>query len=133
MPHPDWHIVPIKVNLFGSFNYIGEPSFLHRRIWYSYGTGSDKANADYEFWFKANRLGTSVYANFGHAYDDIVYRNWDVFKLHPEWFFPRLNNTTKIPDDPKFNLADESLVQFIISDALKVIESRKKVEIRVIK
>lgn len=126
MPHPDWYIIPASIDPFSTANYAEEPSFVHRRIWYSYGTGSKKADEDYKFWYNANRLGTSVYANFGHAYDDIVYRNWDVFKLHPEWFFPRLNNTTKIPDDPKFNLADESLVQFIISDALKVIESRKK-------
>jgi len=126
LPHPDWYIVPTKPSLFPSFSYLGEPSFLHRRIWYSYGTGSKSATVDYYFWMKANRFGSSIFANFGHAYDEIVSRNWETFKKHPEWFFPKLTNTEKMPSDPKFNLADESLVQFLIDDALKVIEEKRK-------
>lgn len=125
LPHPDWHIIPMRPNLYPYINYKGEPSFLHRRIWYSYGTGSKSATADYNLWFKANRLGTSIYADFGHAYDNIVYRNQETFKKHPEWFFPKLKNPNIIPPDPKFNLADESLVQFLIQDVFKVIEERK--------
>jgi len=37
-PHPDWYIIPGKINLFPAINYSGEPSFNHRRIWYGYGT-----------------------------------------------------------------------------------------------
>ena len=125
-PNPDWYITPQVSDFFPKFERLTDPSFVHRRIWYSYGTGSPKAEADYNFWFQANRLGTSVYANFGHAYDDIVYRNWEIFKQHKEWFFPPLTNTATMPADPKFNLADESLLQFVIDDAVKRIEAKKK-------
>lgn len=125
-PNPDWYIIPAISTLFPKIDYAGEPSFIHRRVWYSYGTGSVKAEADYNFWFKANKFGSSVYANFGHAYDDIVYRNWDEFKKHPDWFFPRLTNPNVMPPDPKFNLADESLLQFVIQDVFKRIEAKKQ-------
>lgn len=125
-PNPDWYILPSVTSFFPKIERLDDPSFVHRRIWYSYGTGSPKAEADYNFWFQANRLGTSVYANFGHAYDDIVYRNWEVFKKHKEWFFPPLANTATMPADPKFNLADESLLQFVIEDAVKRIEAKRK-------
>lgn len=124
-PHPDWYIVPANPNLFSKIDYIAQPSFDHRRIWYGYGTGSKKSDADYNFWFKANRQGGSLNASFGQAYDDIVYRNEAVFKQHPEWFYPKQTAGT-IPGDPKFDIANEALVQFVTADVLKRIEASKK-------
>lgn len=124
-PHPDWYIIPNSPDLFKKIDYTGQPSFDHRRIWYGYGTGSPKSDADYDFWFKANRQGGSMNANFGQAYDDIVYRNQEEFKKHPEWFYPQPAKG-QIPNDPKFNLANEKLIQFVISDVFKRIEKSKQ-------
>lgn len=124
-PHPDWHIIPASPDLFKKIEYAGQPSFDHRRIWYGYGTGSKRSDEDYNFWFKANRQGGVMNASFGQAYDDIVYRNLEEFKKHPEWFYPKPAKGV-LPGDPKFNIADESLVQFVIADVLKRIEQSKK-------
>lgn len=124
-PHPDWYIIPSNLSLFQKIDYVGQPSFGHRKIWYGYGTGSKKSEADYNFWFKANRQGGVLNASFGQAYDDIVYRNEAEFKKHPEWLFPQPAKGT-IPSDPKFNIANEELVQFVIADVIKRIEKSKK-------
>ncbi len=124
-PHRDWHIIPASLNLFQKIEYAGQPSFGHRRIWYGYGTGSKSSTDDYFFWFKANRQGGVLNASFGQAYDDIVYRNEAEFKKHPEWLYPQPPKGT-IPSDPKFNMANEELVQFVINDVIKRIEQSKK-------
>jgi len=124
-PHPDWYIVPTAPNFFQKIEYAGQPSFGHRRIWYGYGTGSKSSTDDYFFWFKANRQGGVLNASFGQAYDDIVYRNEAEFKKHPEWLYPQPPTST-IPSDPKFNIANEELVQFVINDVIKRIEQSKK-------
>lgn len=125
-PNPDWYIVPSIKNIYTDFNYVGRPSFDHRRIWYGYGTvGSKYGDDNYKFWCMANRLGGSMNAVVGHAYDDIVARNQDVFKQHPEWFYPVSANGS-IPSNPKFDLTNKSLIQFIISDALKRIDQAMK-------
>ncbi len=124
-PHPDWYTIPSSVQLYPSFSYVGEPSFEHRRIWYGYGTGSPVADKNYALWFAANRLGSSLNAVIGHAYDDIVNRNKEAFLSHPEWFYPRPPKGT-IPEDPKFDLANEELIQFITNDVLKRLEAAKR-------
>lgn len=124
-PHPDWYIIPPAVNLYTKMDYAGQPSFDHRRIWCGYGTGSPKADADYNFWFMANRQGGSMNASFGQAYDEIVYRNEATFKKHPEWFYPKPAPGV-IPTDPKFDIANEELVKFVINDVLARIEKSKQ-------
>ncbi|MBL7739737.1 MAG: DUF4838 domain-containing protein [Chitinophagaceae bacterium] len=123
-PNPDWHVYPVSLNLYPIINVEGKPSFDHRRLWYGYGTGSKKADADYNFWFMANRLGGSLDLSFGHAYDDIVYRNKEIFAKHPEWFYPK-QKIGVVPDDPKFDLANESLIRFIIDDVFKRLEEAR--------
>jgi hypothetical protein len=121
----DWHIVPDKPNLFPRLNIVSRPVFDHRRIWYGYGTGSKIADDDYNFWVLANKLGGSLNANFGHAYEDICFRNLDVINKHPEWFYPPLEKG-KQPYDIKFDMTKEDLIQFIIQDVEKRIESSLK-------
>jgi len=124
-PNPDWYIVPKQLDLYNPFSYTGRPSFDQRRIWYGYGTvGSKTADSNYRFWFKANRLGGSMNAVIGHSYDDIVSRNKETFKEHPEWLYPQPAKGT-LPDNPKFDLANPALVQFIIDDVLKRLEQAK--------
>jgi len=123
--NPDWHIIPSKPVLFRKWSIVSGPSFYHRRIWYGYGTGSKIADADYDFWVLANKLGGSINAYFGHAYEDIAIRNKDVFLKHPEWFYP-VNTKDVIPPDAKFDMTKEDLVQFIIADVEKRIENSLK-------
>ncbi|MBK8698260.1 MAG: hypothetical protein IPN29_01310 [Saprospiraceae bacterium] len=73
----------------------------------------------------ANRLGGSMQAVVGHSYEDIIHRNKDVFLQHPEWFYPAAPKGTIPMADPKFDLANEELVQFIIKDVLKRLTRQK--------
>lgn len=124
-PHPDWHITPASLNLFPKISIISSPSFLHRRIFYGYGTGSVQADKEFVFWQLANKMGGSLNAIFGHAYDDIVARNTAVFKEHPEWFWP-VPKKGDLPENPKFDMSNEQLVQFVIADAFKRVETSIK-------
>jgi hypothetical protein len=121
----DWHIIPDKANLFPQWNIISRPVFDHRRIWYGYGTGSKIADDDYNFWVLANRLGGAMSASFGHAYEDIAFRNLEIVSKHPEWFYPPLP-AGKSPYDIKFDMTKEDLIQFIIQDVEKRIETSLK-------
>ncbi|RYG40681.1 MAG: DUF4838 domain-containing protein, partial [Chitinophagaceae bacterium] len=121
-PNADWQIIPQKLDLFKSLSIISSPAFSHRRIWYGYGTGSKQADADYNFWVQANRMGGSMNAYFGHAYAGIIERNKAAFLEHPEWFYPVAKKGT-IPNDAKFDVSNEDLVQLVIRDTEKEIET----------
>jgi hypothetical protein len=123
--NPDWHIIPVKPVLFRKWTSISAPSFNHRRIWYGYGTGSKIADKDYNFWTLANKLGGSMNASFGHAYEDIALRNREVFLQHPEWFYPVAPKGV-IPDGAKFDMTKQDLIKFIIQDVEKRIETSLK-------
>lgn len=123
--NPDWYIVPNTPELFFNWSVNSKPAFEHRRIWYGYGTGSKIADADYNFWVKANRLGGSMNAYFGHAYEDIAFRNLDTFALHPDWAYPPLKSGT-LPYDIKFDMSKEDLIQFIVRDVERRIEASLK-------
>src|SRR6185503_14865597 len=123
--NPDWHIVPSRPDLFRKWNTVSSPSFYHRRIWYGYGTGSKVADQDYWFWVMANKLGGSMNASFGHSYEDIAWRNKELFFQHPEWFYPVAPKGT-IPSEAKFDMTKEDLVQLIIKDVEKRIETSLK-------
>jgi len=124
-PDPVWYIVPFKPSLFKNMNLVSGPSLGHRSIWYGYGTGSLLVDTNYRFWYKANRLGGSMQAVVGHSYEDIILRNKDVFLQHPEWFYPAAPKGTIPMANPKFDLANEELVQFIIKDVLKRLDQAK--------
>jgi hypothetical protein len=83
------------------------------------------ADDDYNFWVMANRLGGSLNASFGHAYEDICFRNLETIAKHPEWFYPPLP-AGKLPYDVKFDMTKEDLIQFIIRDVEKRIETSLK-------
>ncbi len=121
----DWHIVPEKPDLFKNLSIVSAPSFYHRRIWYGYGTGSKIADADYYFWVLANKLGGSINAFFGHSYEEIALRNKEVFLQHPEWFYPVAPKGI-IPENAKFDMTKEDLIQFLIQDVEKRIETSLK-------
>jgi hypothetical protein len=120
--NPDWYIVPSKPVIFKKIKTLSEPALQHRRIFYGYGTGSKKADDDFIFWQLANKMGGTLNAAFGHSYDDIMLRNAQVFQQHPEWFYPVATKGV-LPSNPKFDMSNEGLVQFIIQDASKRVES----------
>ena len=114
-PQEEWFIVPATLDPLRPVIWMGEPAFAHRRVWYAYGGGSDEVENRFLFWVKANRLGGSMQAAVGHAYDVIVDRNKNAFLQHPGWL---ANMTTPgvLPPNPKFNVADRELTDFIIRD-----------------
>ena len=121
----DWYIIPSKPALFRKWAITSSPSFYHRRIWYGYGTGSKIADADYNFWVLANKLGGSVNASFGHSYEEIVSHHKDAFLQHPDWFYPVAPKGV-IPVEAKFDMSKEDLVQIVIQDVETRIEASLK-------
>ncbi len=123
-PGENWTYIPDIKTPFWEVEKTISPSFLHRRIWYAYGTGSKQADQDYKKWFQANMLGGEG-VNTGHSYDGIVSRNKSVFLNHPEYFAQKVSKGT-IPRQPKFDVSNEALVQLVIKDAFSQIEASLK-------
>lgn len=121
-PNKEWHIIPSNPRLFQKINTVSGPYFYHRRIWYGYGTGSKIADADYAFWVKANRMGGSINAYFGHSYGNIMARNKEEFAKHPEWLWPKATPNMTYTGDEKFDVSNEELIQLLIKDTEKQIE-----------
>lgn len=121
----DWHIIPEEINLFPNLNIISFPAFNHRQIFYGYGTGSKIADDDFNFWVLANKMGGAMNAYFGENYGNIIARNREIFLKHPEWFYPVAAKGT-IPDNGKFDMTKEDLIQYILQDTEKGIEIAKK-------
>jgi hypothetical protein len=119
--NPDWHIIPHKLNLFGIVSIISEPSLDQRKIVYGYGTGSAKADKDFVFWQLANKMGGSLNAIYGHSYDEIMLRNGEEFKKHPEWFYP-VTARGSLPGEPKFDMSNEELLRIVTKDVINQIE-----------
>jgi hypothetical protein len=124
-PQKDWHIVPSRLDVYKKLNILSKPAFDHRRIVYGYGSGSKPAEDDFYFWEMANKMPGAMNAIFGHSYDDIMLRNADEFKRHPEWFYPKGTAGT-LAVNPKFDMSQESLIQLIIKDVENRIEQSKK-------
>jgi hypothetical protein len=120
-PDAAWHFVPRLTSPFLTFDKTVTPSYLHRRIWYAYGTDSRQADVDYRKWFEANLMGGEQ-VNAGHSYDAIVNRNKAVFLQHPEYFAQKVEKG-RIPPDPKFEVSNEDLVQLCIQDAFEQIQT----------
>lgn len=123
-PNEAWHHIPQLTSPYKTFDKAVGPSYIHRRIWYAYGTDSKRADADYNKWFQANLLGGEQ-VNAGHAYDAIVSRNKAVFMQHPEYFAQKVDKG-RIPPDPKFEVSNEDLVQLCIQDAFNQIQTAIK-------
>lgn len=123
--HPDWYVIPVQPKLFGTISILSKPDLDQRKIVYGYGTGSAKADKDFAFWQLANKMGGSLNAIYGHSYDEIMLRNGEEFKRHPEWFYPVAPKGT-LPGEPKFDMSNEELVQIVIKDVIKQIETSLK-------
>jgi hypothetical protein len=120
-PSESWHVIPRLNTPYKPVEKTEVPSFYHRRIWYAYGTDSEKADADYKKWFAANLQGGEE-INAGHSYGGIVNRNKKVFQEHPEYFAQKVSKGS-LPGNPKFEVGNENLVQLVIKDAFQQSEN----------
>ena len=118
-PGEDWEVVPNIRTPYKNIEILTQPHYEWRSVFNAHGFADRaKMEEDYYSWAKRNRMGGSFKMWLGHAYDDIVQRNQQVFKEHPEYFSEPVAKGA-IPVNPKFNVANEHLVRFIAEDAVK--------------
>ncbi|GAB3005800.1 hypothetical protein GCM10027051_00980 [Niabella terrae] len=124
-PSETWHYYPTLHTIFLPMKSSFEPTFINRRIWYGYGTGSESASKDYNFWVKANCLRELVPGTYGHVYETIISDNKAEFLKHPEYFAVNVERG-KIPKNAKFNVENKELQKLVVADALKRAEKAYK-------
>ncbi|MEK6480080.1 DUF4838 domain-containing protein [Catalinimonas sp. 4WD22] len=118
-PNKRWHITPKKILPYQKLNIVTVPDYDHRRIWYAYGTDSNQADKDYDFWVKASRTEGAFQVNAGHEYQKIVKRNQKTFDLHPEYYALLPDGSRKPTSTPKFCYSNTGLVDLVVKDALR--------------
>ena len=117
-PGEVWEVIPPNALPFKSMELLTQPSYEWRSIFNGHGFADRAAmEADYYTWARKSRMGGMFKMWLGHAYDDIVQRNASLFKEHPEYFSAAVAKGS-IPVNPKFNVANDQLVQFIAKDAV---------------
>lgn len=91
-PAKEWEVIPSHKSLNVSLDETDRPRILARRIWYGYGTFSDKghphgstAQKDYQDWARHNRMASSFRVHAGHAWQSIIQANKKTFEEHPEY------------------------------------------------
>jgi hypothetical protein len=87
-PAPVWEVVPRRPTLTASLQETSRPAILSRRIWWNYGFFDPKENRcrrDYEGWARHNRMAASFDISCGHAWQEIIRQNRDLFAKHPEY------------------------------------------------
>jgi hypothetical protein len=128
LPGELWQIIPKLSTAFKTINILTQPDYECRSIANGHGYfGSLKLENEFNFWSKSNRLGNSFRMKVGHIYDEIVQRNAEIFKQHPEYFAqPGLAKGT-LPSGAKFNVANKNLVKLIVEDAISRLEVQKKI------
>lgn len=91
-PSSAWDVVPHRPTLAVSIDETDRPRILARRIWYGYGTFTDRghpqgrsAQQDYEAWARHNRMASSFRVSAGHAWQSVILANRQLFEEHPEY------------------------------------------------
>lgn len=129
MPGDDWKIVPAAiVSPYQKISILTQPSYEYR--WIANGHGymnSQKIATDFNDWAIANRLGGAFDIKVGHAYDEIVNRNLQTFKDHPEYFAEAPAKGT-IPTEFKFNISNKNLVDLVVNDAFGRYELQQRIK-----
>ena len=92
-PAHEWEVVPTRKTLSVSLDETDRPKILARRIWYGYGSFSDKGHPrggstlkDYQAWARHNRMAGSFSVHAGHAWQTIIAEHKKEFAEHPEYF-----------------------------------------------
>ncbi len=84
-PGRTWEVVPHRRDLRLAVDVNEKPDYLHRRIWYGYGTWDHNA-APLAAWQARNRAPGAFVLNTGHAYERIISRYKGEFDKHPEYY-----------------------------------------------
>lgn len=117
LPGDIWKVVPKLNSPYKKLSILTKPDYEFREIANGHAFGnSAKLFKEFYDWAAANRLGGGFPVATGHAYEEIVMRNKDLFKKHPEYFALPVQAGT-IPNEFKFNVGNKDLVDFIVKDA----------------
>jgi hypothetical protein len=126
LPGEIWEQIPILKSIYKKTELLTRPDYDWRSIANGHAyANSKKIENDFKTWEKANRMAGSFPVNNGHSYDEIMLNNAAVFKNHPEYFAGTFVKGT-LPPAPKFNVANKDLVKLVAEDAVKRLETYKK-------
>lgn len=125
-PGENWIVVPALRSIYKSAEILVQPDYEYRTIANGHGyMNSAQIKSDFDYWYKANRMGGAFNISLGHIYDWIISQRPEEFKNHPEYFGePPAKGT--IPPIFKFNVANKNLVALIKEIMEK--EMKKNVE-----
>jgi len=126
LPGEIWEQIPSLNTLYKKTEILTRPDYDWRGIGNGHGyANSKKIENDFKAWMKANRMDGSFPVSNGHSYDEIMTNNAAEFKKHPEYFAGSVAKGT-LPAGPKFNVANKDLVKLVAEDAVKRLETYKK-------
>jgi hypothetical protein len=126
LPGEIWNVIPKLNTVYKPLTILTKPHYDYRWISNGHGYGGNKkVESDFNTWAAANLLGGSFEIRTGHAYNEIVSGNAEIFKQHPE-YFAQMVKKGELPVDPKFNVANRNLVNLVVEDASKRMEQYKK-------
>jgi hypothetical protein len=83
-PGPVWEVVPRQPTLSVEVNALAKPAYLSRGIWANYGTWGYN-DQTLRQWHQRNRTVSAFTLRSGHAYENIIRRNKELFDQHPEY------------------------------------------------
>ena len=127
LPGEIWEQIPSLRSIYKRTEILTRPDYDNRTIANGHGyANSKKIETDFKNWEKANRMGGSFPVRNGHSYDAIMMNNQEAFKEHPEYFAQPVAKGT-LPPAPKFNVANKDLVRLVAEDAVKRLETFKRI------
>jgi hypothetical protein len=130
MPGDLWKIVPSAIKSpYIRINLITQPDYEGRSIANGHAyMNSVKIANDFNSWAESNKLGGAFSVRTGHSYDEIVSRNTESFKQHPEYFARPPAKGNLPPGEFKFNVANKDLVDLVVKDAIARYEMQQVIK-----
>lgn len=119
-PAPEWEVVPERADLAIAIDANESPDYLHRRIWYTYGSWPEN-RAALAAWSARNRVVSAFDLNTGHAYGSIIRANQAAFDAHPE-YYALVDGERKIDPQAKLCISNPAVRQLAIDYALAFFE-----------
>lgn len=128
-PTSAWEVVPHNPDLAIEIDRVSQPAFARRFIFIAVrrkpvelvqAVDFPETEAAFADWQRKNRAVSGYQLNSGHAYQEIIKRNSEVFAAHPEW----LTNKDTWADSgsglyaPKFMVDNDELRKVVQNDAL---------------
>lgn len=127
-PAPEWEVIPSIRTLRFKGEETSRPAILSRRIWYGWGSFSDKtppagrtsASQAYKDWARHNRMAGSFEINAGHAWENIIDQNKKTFQEHPE-YYALVKGTRK---GPQFCVSQRAVREMAVEYARRYFKRR---------